>query len=131
VTVLAWLAGELRACLVLAVVAEARRKILARVEVDANGCWLWQGAKGAQGRYGHLRLFGRHVYAHRLAYVAWGGTFTRSRYHALHSCDVTLCCNPAHITRGSEGENLKEAWDRARRTYAGCAVPRIDPECPF
>lgn len=31
---------------------------------------------------------------------------------ALHSCDLTKCCNPKHLSWGTESQNRKEARDR-------------------
>lgn len=40
------------------------------------------------------------------------GEMPPSNVHALHSCDVRLCCNPAHLRWGTHQENMR---DRAER----------------
>ena len=75
----------------------------------ADGCWLW--ARGQTGNgYGALK-HGRHKHAHRVAYEVWVAPVPEGA-HILHSCDVRLCCNPAHLRPGTNWENVRDRIER-------------------
>lgn len=80
-------------------------------------CLLWTGgANNLRGGYGYatFRKFDvLNVRAHRLAYALAHGPITQEQ-HILHSCDQPLCCNPAHLSLGSQQSNMAEAVDRQR-----------------
>lgn len=93
-----------------------------------ENCWLWMGRKHPFG-YGVL-LFGREIardrkqaFAHRVAWELTYGTIP-SRTQVCHSCDVPVCCNPAHLFLGTQRDNMadKVKKDRqAKGTKVGCA----------
>lgn len=58
---------------------------------DADGCWLWTGAKGGVG-YG--RFAG--MQAHQWSYEQAGGVVPDG-YELDHLCRVTLCVRPDHL----------------------------------
>lgn len=81
-----------------------------------NECWLWQRQKTKRG-YG---LFGFSVdgktwkdCAHRVAYVLVNGPITGGLY-VLHSCDNPSCVNPAHLSLGTQADNMRQASERGR-----------------
>lgn len=77
-----------------------------------GGCWVWRRSRNNYG-YGTLRLAGRNVYAHRLAYaLACGGIPTGQQ--VLHSCDNPPCINPDHLSLGSPKRNMSECVQRGR-----------------
>lgn len=104
----------------------------ARSTVTASGCWLWQGARSANG-YAVLRWRGRLVYGHRLALMcklhqqrrAIGG-FLACHQCQKHGapCDQKACVNPAHLERGQHSRNHKERYarDRARARALEIAI---------
>lgn len=83
-------------------------------------CWLWTGAQTKEERgpgYGAFRG-PKHqwVRAHRMALtLAKGPPPNDVDIYGLHSCDRSLCCNPAHLRWGDQGENLTEVYARYRR----------------
>lgn len=83
-----------------------------RVEVDANGCWLWQGAVKGNG-YGNVNIDGRTLMAHRVAYELHVGPIPDGQ-RVLHGCDVRRCVNPAHLHLGSAADNSREMVERGR-----------------
>lgn len=80
-----------------------------------NQCWNWTGAQtGSPGsRYGVVIYNGEHVGSHRLAYFFAKGQFLK-QYDVCHSCDNTICCNPAHLFLGTASINGKDARNKHR-----------------
>ena len=64
--------------------------------------------------YGTLRVDGRTVYAHRLAYELATGKTLPNGLDARHKCDNPRCINPAHIEPGTRSQNMKECHERGR-----------------
>lgn len=77
-----------------------------------GGCWEWTRITNGDG-YGQLRVAGRMVYAHRLAYELGIGPIPDGM-HILHQCDNPRCINPAHLSIGTQSQNMKECSDRGR-----------------
>lgn len=75
-------------------------------------CWVWTRTKNNHG-YGTLRVNGRHMYCHRLAYELGKGPIT-SGLHVLHSCDNPACINPAHLELGTQSKNMTDCHARGR-----------------
>lgn len=78
-----------------------------------GSCLLWTGARNSCG-YGVCRFEGRLVLAHRLAYYFAKGKIPRGKV-VMHSCDTPLCCNPAHLSVGTQSQNISDAWSRTRK----------------
>lgn len=91
------------------------QRFWAKVAIGApDACWPWTGSRvGKHGyKYGQFTLNGggkqRHVYAHRFAYEVTKGPLADGQ-KSCHDCDVTFCCNPAHLFSGTQGDNLRDA----------------------
>ena len=95
-------------------------------KIDRSGtCWLWTPKRVGKDGYGRFAVTGRgarcsgdkpkqkHIYAHRLAWELTNGEAPDGAL-MLHSCDTPRCCNPAHLSPGSQKENLRQAVDRNR-----------------
>lgn len=82
---------------------------------DRRVCWPWRGARNAEG-YGVVRNGrGQLDYAHRVAYrlrkkKGLGGWLVRH-----YVCDNPPCCNPYHLRRGTNSDNLTDCWFKRRR----------------
>jgi len=80
-------------------------------------CWLWSGAKTPAG-YGKMAVNRVTRYAHHLV-LEIDGRARPTDAIALHSCDNPGCVNPAHLTWGSQKENMRQAISRGRSPHTG------------
>lgn len=80
-------------------VEEAKQYLLARREIDQNGCWLWT-LHTEKGGYGvcHQMLGGEQL-VHRVAYIVWKGEISEGHVidHVKPICKSTRCFNPEHL----------------------------------
>lgn len=93
--------------------------------VDKSGgpdaCWPWQGAK-LKG-YGQFRRDGNRRVAHRLAYEYSNGPIVGHRPHTddelvvMHACDNPPCCNPAHLSLGTDLTNIRDMIAKGRAPW--------------
>jgi hypothetical protein len=86
-------------------------------KVDASGaCHLWLGSTNSTG-YGLLQgsvaYQGFSFLAHR---VAWALANSQDPGLSVvrHACDNPLCCNPDHLSIGSQTDNMRDAAERGR-----------------
>lgn len=68
-----------------------------------NECWPWLGAQKPSG-YGNVRVNGRYVSAHRLAWELCNFE-PPPGYAVMHICDNPPCCNPSHLVLGTNQAN--------------------------
>lgn len=81
------------------------------------GCWIWEGATGAgkkNSRYGQFSKDGKTVYAHRYSHELYKRPLLKGE-HVLHSCDVSECVNPEHLSAGSNLDNIRDSMAKGRR----------------
>lgn len=79
---------------------------------NLNGCWLWLGATQSPG-YGTLRMAGRKIFTHRLAYELANGSIGPNM-DVCHKCDNPPCCNPAHLFLGTRMMNIHDSAEKGR-----------------
>ena len=84
------------------------------VPIPEVGCWIWLG-NGDEENYG--RVPGGHFQrrAHRVSWETSVGRIPRGAY-ICHSCDTTLCVNPAHLFVGTAADNARDREAKGRRT---------------
>lgn len=77
-----------------------RADVLRQVEINARGCWIWQGGLNSSG-------YGPHVQV----YTLWNGP---PGYGAEvdHKCLVKACVNPDHLREMSRSQNWRREWAR-------------------
>lgn len=74
---------------------------------EGKACWPWTSGTFS-GRYGRYSLAGQARLAHRCAYEATHGPISHGLF-VMHKCNNKLCCNPDHLTLGSNSENQRHA----------------------
>lgn len=80
-------------------------RLTAGVVVDADGCWIWQGAPAKTG-YGRMSVGNQLQYVHRLSYEVHVGPVPEG-LTIDHLCRVRLCCNPEHLEPVTRAENTR------------------------
>ena len=78
-------------------------------------CWPWQGFKNRKG-YGQTAWMGKVLLAHRVALSLSDGDW-ESRLLVCHICDFPACCNPAHLWRGTVGDNTRDMVAKGRQVH--------------
>src|ERR1700689_1935641 len=87
-------------------------RVMSRIRHE-NGCWIFTGCKNKRG-YGKVSDYGSHlVYAHRVMFEHVNGVSTVGRV-VMHSCDTPSCVNPAHLSVGTQKDNLDDARRKGR-----------------
>ncbi len=91
-------------------------RVIARIDINEPGCWLWPGAKNNCG-YGNVRAQPpyskgpkpRSLEVHRVMYE-WFIDDIPPGMQVDHLCRVRLCCNPAHMELVTPRENMRRAF---------------------
>lgn len=94
-------------------------RLTAKVIIDGNGCWVWQGAKCSDG-YGNIKIDGKVISTHRYAYEYYIGKIPNN-LEIDHLCKNRACCNSEHLEAVSHRENVLRGdsilADKARQTH--------------
>jgi len=92
-----------------------KRRFSSKVKAGKpNECWPWIAKATAKYGYGRMTAGrGRYLRAHQVAWALENGPIPEGSV-VLHSCDNPACCNPRHMSIGTQAENMAEARDRKR-----------------
>ncbi len=91
-----------------------------RLPDTAQECWVWTASTrgwDSQKRYGQFRVRNNIFYAHRVAYCLARGfplDYLTDELAILHDCDNPLCCNPCHLTLGTQLQNIVDMIRKGR-----------------
>lgn len=87
-------------------------RLVSKVEIDGNGCWLWQKRLDRHGYPIYaMRCGGRKSrcwMAHRLMAKLRLAEWSQELW-TCHHCDVRSCINPEHLFMGTQRDNLHDA----------------------
>ncbi|AKL88360.1 HNH endonuclease [Gordonia phage GMA6] len=72
-------------------------------------CWVWTGA--VRGRYGQMKVRGRTLRVHRVAYAECKDGIPNG-LHVDHLCRTTLCVRPSHLEAVTQKENNERTYER-------------------
>lgn len=82
---------------------------LSHVEmVTESGCWLWTASMSKTG-YGVFWNRGKHIRAHRYAYIVYRGEIPEGM-SLDHLCRVRCCVNPWHLEPVTHLVNMQRGW---------------------
>lgn len=91
-----------------------------------ESCLEWQGLLDKDG-YGRVKVDGNTKRAHRAFFEIWNGCTLKEQDVLLHSCDNPKCFNPAHLTVGTQSDNIADMDAKGRRVSANASVTH----CPY
>ena len=83
---------------------------------ELTGCIEWNGSSDQKG-YGHLRISGKLVKAHRYAWARQNGEIPKGLI-IRHKCDNPKCVNIDHLEIGTHIDNVSDMDQRGRRVNA-------------
>lgn len=108
-------------------------RLWAKVDIrSAQDCWIWKGSVGRNGygQFSWARRFGRMrpCAAHRTAYELAHDCELATKEYVCHSCDTPLCCNPSHLSVGSQFDNMRDASQKGRLRVPRPGRHKLTPE---
>lgn len=86
-----------------------------RSVTKSNECWLWNGPPN--GGYGRIKVDGRPMRAHRLAWTVTFGSIPDG-LKVCHHCDTPLCVRPDHLFLGTQFHNVRDMVRKGRARFA-------------
>lgn len=88
-----------------------------KVIINKGECWGWKGGLAHFG-YGLMKVRGKNDRAHRISWRIHKGEIPKGKL-VLHKCDNPICSNPEHLYLGTQSDNVKDIYNRNRRSQRG------------
>lgn len=88
-------------------------------EIQASGCWHCVSHAPQGAGYARLYRQGRYWNVHQYVYYINHGAVSDYTTVIRHTCDNPVCINPTHLVIGTQGDNMRDAYARQRRTKQG------------
>ena len=112
--------------------AIAERRFWLAVDCSRTGvgeCWPWMGMRGGRTstKYGHVKINGQDVGAHRVAWELAFGPIPPGLF-VCHRCDNPPCCKPSHLFLGTAGDNNRDSASKGRKITGDNHYARTQPE---
>lgn len=82
---------------------------------QGEDCWIWTGGKSG-AKYGMVLVRKRRQLAHRVAWVLANRAPLPLGMVVRHRCDTPLCVRPDHLEIGTAAQNVRDTYERKRRT---------------
>jgi len=76
-------------------------------------CWEWKLC--CRSGYGSVKFEGKMLGAHRIAFELFHKRPITEGMCILHSCDTPKCCNPIHLSEGTQQENMTDRNSKNRQ----------------
>lgn len=77
------------------------------------GCWVWTRSSLPSG-YGRISIGAqKQDYVHRVSYRVFKGAIPDGML-IMHSCDNPRCCNPDHLSAGTQFDNMQDCSRKQR-----------------
>lgn len=99
------------------IVEDARNRTIRRFWAKVSrgpGCWEWTGSRNPVNGYGQFHPTKHTNYrAHRFAYEVSVGPIPPGML-VMHACDNRRCVNPAHLSLGTQLDNMRDAVAKGR-----------------
>jgi hypothetical protein len=84
--------------------------------VREGDCLVWRGHRSKRG-YGRIRVAGKWRPAHVVSYEVHKGPIPAG-LKVLHSCDNPPCIEPAHLSAGTQLDNVQDMLAKGRANKA-------------
>lgn len=101
------------------------QKLAARTIARPNGCWEVQGCRGNRSGHVHLSIGSTwnppyiRIYAHKFAWEQANHRKVPKGMVVMHSCDNPRCVNPAHLSIGTQRDNVLDSIRKGRYNVFG------------
>ena len=82
-------------------------KIIDNIQIDGNGCWVWQKSCSSSG-YGQFTRKGKYWNTHRYVWQLNNGEIPKDKV-VRHLCHNTKCCNIDHLALGTQSDNYNDS----------------------
>jgi DNA-binding CsgD family transcriptional regulator len=91
-------------------------RLLKNVFKDSvSGCWI--KTKVSKNKYATMRINGKKLKAHRVAYEIFNNVIIDDEMVICHHCDNPPCINPKHLFMGTIADNNTDKMKKGRHKF--------------